>query len=181
MWFLQPNRVGSHQENDKSAIGASCNSQSQHSHGSLTENIHSNEVDCVSKILWGIPGNNRCAECSATEPDWASLNLGILLCIECSGVHRNLGVHISKVCSFRNTCKLLFTRLASKRGSDTLKRTLNEVLQWDLVANNLSQNMAIDTVHWQCLTYAVDPTKWRKAFVVCVDTFLIINYLCTSF
>ncbi|GMJ04543.1 VAN3-like protein3, ARF-GAP domain 4 [Hibiscus trionum] len=36
-------------------------------------------------------------ECSALEPDWASLNLGILLCIECSGVHRNLGVHISKV------------------------------------------------------------------------------------
>ncbi|KAK3123954.1 hypothetical protein QOZ80_8AG0638470 [Eleusine coracana subsp. coracana] len=32
-----------------------------------------------------------------SKPDWASLNLGALLCIECSGVHRNLGVHISKV------------------------------------------------------------------------------------
>lgn len=30
-------------------------------------------------------------------PEWASLNLGILFCIECSGVHRNLGSHISKV------------------------------------------------------------------------------------
>ncbi|KAI9075707.1 hypothetical protein K1719_042323 [Acacia pycnantha] len=96
-FLQQPNRVGLHQENDKSANVALCYSQSQHSHGSLTEDIYSNEVDSVSKILWGIPGNNRCAECSATEPDWASLNLGILLCIECSGVHRNLGVHISKV------------------------------------------------------------------------------------
>ncbi|XP_073002196.1 ADP-ribosylation factor GTPase-activating protein AGD4-like isoform X3 [Typha latifolia] len=51
----------------------------------------------VSELLRSIPGNDICAECSAPEPDWASLNLGILVCIECSGVHRNLGVHISKV------------------------------------------------------------------------------------
>ncbi|XP_020399246.1 ADP-ribosylation factor GTPase-activating protein AGD1-like [Zea mays] len=44
-----------------------------------------------------VDGNNMCADCGALEPDWASLNLGALLCIECSGVHRNLGVHISKV------------------------------------------------------------------------------------
>lgn len=33
----------------------------------------------------------------STDPDWASLNLGILICIECSGIHRNLGTHVSKV------------------------------------------------------------------------------------
>ena len=32
-----------------------------------------------------------------SEPDWCSLNLGCLLCIECSGVHRNLGSHISRI------------------------------------------------------------------------------------
>jgi Putative GTPase activating protein for Arf len=41
--------------------------------------------------------NPRCAECDNPNPDWASINLGCLLCIECSGVHRSLGVHISKV------------------------------------------------------------------------------------
>ncbi|CAN0923881.1 ADP-ribosylation factor GTPase-activating protein AGD2 [Linum grandiflorum] len=61
------------------------------------ENYQNSEDDSVSRILREIPGNELCAECSAHEPDWASLNLGILLCIECSGVHRNLGVHISKV------------------------------------------------------------------------------------
>jgi Arf-GAP with coiled-coil, ANK repeat and PH domain-containing protein len=48
-------------------------------------------------LLRRVVGNNNCADCGSAEPDWASLNLGVLLCIECSGVHRNLGVHISKV------------------------------------------------------------------------------------
>lgn len=48
-------------------------------------------------ILRRVCGNERCADCGAPEPDWASLNLGVLVCIECSGVHRNLGVHLSKV------------------------------------------------------------------------------------
>ncbi|KAK8526134.1 hypothetical protein V6N12_020615 [Hibiscus sabdariffa] len=56
-----------------------------------------NRPEPVSAVLREIPGNDVCAECNAHEPSWASLNLGILVCIECSGVHRNLGVHISKV------------------------------------------------------------------------------------
>ncbi|KAM8873371.1 arf-GAP with GTPase, ANK repeat and PH domain-containing protein 1 isoform 3-T3 [Synchiropus picturatus] len=44
-----------------------------------------------------INGNTRCADCDAPNPDWASLNLGALICIECSGIHRNLGTHLSRV------------------------------------------------------------------------------------
>ncbi|KAG0257693.1 hypothetical protein BG011_003803 [Mortierella polycephala] len=46
------------------------------------------------------PANNVCAECGAKNPDWCAINLGILICIECSGIHRSLGTHISKVRSF---------------------------------------------------------------------------------
>jgi Arf-GAP/coiled-coil/ANK repeat/PH domain-containing protein len=77
------------------------------SSGPATENLTLNQKedynqrlnvgDDVLTILREIPGNNTCAECNAPDPDWASLNLGVLMCIECSGVHRNLGVHISKV------------------------------------------------------------------------------------
>lgn len=41
--------------------------------------------------------NKYCADCEAKQPRWASWNLGIFLCIRCAGLHRNLGVHISKV------------------------------------------------------------------------------------
>jgi Arf-GAP/coiled-coil/ANK repeat/PH domain-containing protein len=44
-----------------------------------------------------LEGNQICADCAATSPEWASINLGILLCIECSGIHRSLGVQVSKV------------------------------------------------------------------------------------
>lgn len=47
--------------------------------------------------FWNIPGNDKCCDCGDTEPRWASINLGITLCIACSGVHRSLGVHYSKV------------------------------------------------------------------------------------
>ncbi|XP_066919243.1 arf-GAP with coiled-coil, ANK repeat and PH domain-containing protein 2-like [Clytia hemisphaerica] len=44
-----------------------------------------------------LPGNNECADCGESNPKWASINLGIAFCIVCSGIHRSLGVHISKV------------------------------------------------------------------------------------
>ncbi|KAE9616444.1 putative Arf GTPase activating protein [Lupinus albus] len=95
--FLQPHYGRLHFENKNSDGGASLASQSEDSNISVMDGIYSREVVSVSKILRGIPGNGICAECSAPEPEWASLNHGILLCIECCGVHRNIGVHISKV------------------------------------------------------------------------------------
>ena len=41
--------------------------------------------------------NKYCVDCDSKGPRWASWNLGMFLCIRCAGMHRNLGVHISKV------------------------------------------------------------------------------------
>ena len=43
------------------------------------------------------PENKVCCECGMKQPRWASTNLGCFMCIRCSGAHRNLGTHISKV------------------------------------------------------------------------------------
>uniref|UniRef100_A0A8C6Q8H5 Arf-GAP with coiled-coil, ANK repeat and PH domain-containing protein n=1 Tax=Nothobranchius furzeri TaxID=105023 RepID=A0A8C6Q8H5_NOTFU len=50
----------------------------------------------LQKVLT-IPGNACCCDCGQPDPRWASINLGITLCIQCSGIHRSLGVHFSKV------------------------------------------------------------------------------------
>jgi len=55
--------------------------------------VTADEIETV-RVL---PGNSECADCGAAAPGWASLNLGTLICIECSGIHRNLGTHISRV------------------------------------------------------------------------------------
>uniref|UniRef100_A0A674CAF7 ArfGAP with SH3 domain, ankyrin repeat and PH domain 1 n=1 Tax=Salmo trutta TaxID=8032 RepID=A0A674CAF7_SALTR len=44
-----------------------------------------------------MPGNEVCCDCGAGDPKWLSTNLGILTCIECSGIHREMGVHISRI------------------------------------------------------------------------------------
>uniref|UniRef100_A0A8C3N8Y4 Uncharacterized protein n=1 Tax=Geospiza parvula TaxID=87175 RepID=A0A8C3N8Y4_GEOPR len=50
-----------------------------------------NEAMALQSIR-NIRGNSHCVDCEAQNPDWASLNLGALICIECSGIHRNLAI-----------------------------------------------------------------------------------------
>uniref|UniRef100_A0AAY4B757 Arf-GAP with GTPase, ANK repeat and PH domain-containing protein 3 n=1 Tax=Denticeps clupeoides TaxID=299321 RepID=A0AAY4B757_9TELE len=51
----------------------------------------------VIQSIRNVRGNSFCVDCDTPNPDWASLNLGALICIECSGIHRNLGTHLSRV------------------------------------------------------------------------------------
>ncbi|XP_067272490.1 arf-GAP with coiled-coil, ANK repeat and PH domain-containing protein 2 isoform X2 [Pseudorasbora parva] len=53
--------------------------------------------DSALQKVMAISGNSTCCDCGQPDPSWASINLGITLCIQCSGIHRSLGVHFSKV------------------------------------------------------------------------------------
>ena len=49
------------------------------------------------KKLLARPDNNICADCNVKGTSWVSLNFGVFVCINCSGVHRSFGMHITRV------------------------------------------------------------------------------------
>eukprot|EP01112_Ceratiomyxa_fruticulosa_P016271 TRINITY_DN488_c0_g1_i1.p1 TRINITY_DN488_c0_g1~~TRINITY_DN488_c0_g1_i1.p1 ORF type:complete len:698 (+),score=153.64 TRINITY_DN488_c0_g1_i1:155-2248(+) len=49
------------------------------------------------KRVLEMEGNNLCADCNSPNPEWGSINIGVFVCIQCSGVHRSLGTHVSKI------------------------------------------------------------------------------------
>ncbi|XP_008394866.1 arf-GAP with SH3 domain, ANK repeat and PH domain-containing protein 1 isoform X1 [Poecilia reticulata] len=88
-----------------------------------------------------MPGNEICCDCGAAEPKWLSTNLGILTCIECSGIHREMGVHISRIQSMEldklGTSELL---LAKNVGNSSF----NEIMEGNLPSPSPKPNPSSD-------------------------------------
>uniref|UniRef100_A0A3B3TAK4 ArfGAP with SH3 domain, ankyrin repeat and PH domain 1a n=1 Tax=Paramormyrops kingsleyae TaxID=1676925 RepID=A0A3B3TAK4_9TELE len=90
-------------------------------------------LDDLAKVIIDdvlrMPGNEVCCDCGAPDPKWLSTNLGILTCIECSGIHREMGVHISRIQSLEldklGTSELL---VAKNVGNSSF----NEILEGNL-------------------------------------------------
>ncbi|GCC38112.1 arf-GAP with Rho-GAP domain, ANK repeat and PH domain-containing protein 3 isoform X1 [Chiloscyllium punctatum] len=55
----------------------------------------------VAEKIWSNKSNKACADCKAQNPDWASINLCVVICKRCAGEHRGLGTNISKVQSLK--------------------------------------------------------------------------------
>uniref|UniRef100_A0A8C0C1G2 Arf-GAP with coiled-coil, ANK repeat and PH domain-containing protein n=1 Tax=Buteo japonicus TaxID=224669 RepID=A0A8C0C1G2_9AVES len=77
-----------------------------------------------------IPGNAACCDCGLADPRWASINLGITLCIECSGIHRSLGVHFSKVRSLTlDSWEPELLKLMCELGNEVINRIYEAKLE----------------------------------------------------
>jgi hypothetical protein len=56
----------------------------------------SREQQHLAQLLT-LPENRLCADCGSNAPKWASFSIGYFVCLECSGIHRAMGTHITKV------------------------------------------------------------------------------------
>ena len=84
----------------------------------------------ILKQVLKLSGNDKCVDCNSNkDPTWLSTNFGVLVCIECSGIHRDLGVHISRIQSLTldniGTSQLLLARVMSNHSfNDIMEATL---------------------------------------------------------
>ena len=63
----------------------------------LASATHRSFRQAASAASGKLTGLDACADCRALAPRWASVNLGIFLCVGCASIHRKMGTHTSRV------------------------------------------------------------------------------------
>ncbi|XP_076451929.1 arf-GAP with coiled-coil, ANK repeat and PH domain-containing protein 2-like isoform X2 [Babylonia areolata] len=113
----------SHDEDRGESSSSSTPSTVSEASGGTPKTEAKNKSKLRMEQLLAVPGNSQCCDCGTPDPRWSSINLGITLCIECSGIHRSFGVHKSKVRSITlDTWEPELVKVMLELGNDVVNK-----------------------------------------------------------